>query len=255
MKENPFRNVANKAKKIVKVAIPALIISASPLVEVNAQDNKVKEPDPVVVYHQNDSRLKTYKDSLALFKNYQELTQALEKQNYVKSNFPSDTVGWENSKKLVKNLNFVKKYNETLYVTPDFVPGIINKTLPDQLFSNTIYPLGVEEYKAPSSLDSSDQRAGDIRKVASYENVSPGIEIIYKKGFTESCPGYGTIKIQYDENGNPLYYINQKGETMPYEPQNPSPKFTKKFAYPYFNPQKGEKTENGSKEDLLGENK
>ena len=61
-------------------------------------------------------------------------------------------------------------------------------------------------------------------------------------GFSTGCPGYPTIKIQYDSKGMPLWYINSNNEKMPYDAKNPSPKFTKQFAYPNFKPSNSDKT-------------
>ena len=246
-----IKGIPGNAKRIAKIAIPGIATVIASHGEVVAQ-NISKTKEPTIVYNEDDPKLKAFKDSSSLVKNYLEVTEALKKQNYIKRNVSLDAVDWGKTKQQVKDLGVAKKQDKTLYVTPDFIPGVVNKTLPDQLFSDSIDPLGVEIYDAPNNLGSDDPRFQDVRYVASYKNVKPKIQVLHEKGFTSDVSGYPTIKIQYDKQGKPVWYKNTKGEKIPYDANSPSYKFTKEFAYPDFEPFKKPKIEdkNSSKEDI-----
>lgn len=50
-------------------------------------------------------------------------------------------------------------------------------------------------------------------------------------GFTTPLPGYAGVKVQYNQEGKPLWMVNRQGDRIPYEPTS-SRKLSKEFVYP-----------------------
>lgn len=127
-----------------------------------------KKPKPLVVNNPNDPRLQAYKDSSALYNNYQELTKALKQKGYrvapkqeepgiinrfinkflPGANTPKETDSWKMAMNVTKNFPKSSGLQKkgTLEEVDDFVIGTINKNLPKQLFSRTIKPSGTTDY-------------------------------------------------------------------------------------------------------------
>ena len=70
-----------------------------------------------------------------------------------------------------EDLSLARRGN--LYQTLDFYPGIVNKDLGVQLFSNKIKPKSSDSYRK-------HRYAGDARLVLNYDNVKPVQPIVYK---------------------------------------------------------------------------
>lgn len=140
-------------------------------------------------------RLQAYQDSSNLYNNYKELIAALEKQNYsVEENLNSGSIyRWLEANKNKNNTipDDIQKESGKLYSTSDFIRGVVNKTLPRQLFSYDIKPKSALWYGHPYSVfeslkgslgfnDAYPERQGDKRLVAEYSNVKPIQPVEYR---------------------------------------------------------------------------
>lgn len=155
---------------------------------------------PKYVESKNDPRYKAYQDSLTLYNNYNDLKKSLSSQEY--ENLGSKGQSFENALKFAKlkrgnkDRAEIKKEQNSLYSLIDFIPGQINRTLPRQLYSESIEPKSMDEYRAPSFYFKEDTVPGrphDARRVANYSNVKPQQQVIVK----EKKPEY-TLKEKYD---------------------------------------------------------
>jgi len=142
----------------------------------------------LTVASKDDPRYKAYQDSLSLYKNYQDVTKALNKQEYTSKPGGSFETALSNAKarnkKIKNNDPEIRKEVNSLSSIIDFIPGQINRTLPRQLFSETIKPKGMKSYRAPSYFFSEDPIPGrphDARSVADYSNVKPRQEVVVGK--------------------------------------------------------------------------
>jgi hypothetical protein len=194
-----------------------------------AQDGK----SSIKVQSKNDPRYVAYKDSLALYNNYIDLTKVIKEQGYSKwradslnvarnkTPLPNSWFGnsrsaiasrdtqrmnksWEKEKEEATNKEgLARRVSPTLMETPDFITGVINRTLPNQLYSDTIDPTSLDRYTYPLDEEfqnsiwgkvlgsglkneeaiqkynksTGDYRPGDARVVANYSNVNPKQEV------------------------------------------------------------------------------
>jgi hypothetical protein len=147
---------------------------------------------PLYVESKNDPRYKAYQDSLTLYNNYNDLKKSLSSQEY--ENLGSKGQSFENALKFAKlkrgnkDRAEIKKEQNSLYSLIDFIPGQINRTLPRQLYSESIEPKSMDEYRAPSFYFKEDTVPGrphDARRVANYSNVKPQQEVIVKPTTTK----------------------------------------------------------------------
>lgn len=166
---------------------------------------------PIITNDPKDKRLQAYNDSLDLYNNYNELTEVLKNKGY------SNLYRGQNVRRLgdienkfnetIKHSDtyFTKKERENMYSVADFVNGLVNTSLPRQLFSTEIKPKGAIGYAKdltnkelskdtvyinkngkferaePNFLNSVGLGAfGDVRQVADYSNVNPVQPIVYQ---------------------------------------------------------------------------
>ncbi len=160
---------------------------------------------PITVSDPNDPRLKAYQDSTALYNNYLEVIKALKDQGYEDYNTKGRDYNYPNI--VTRTQKFPNYYNTKsirgdMYSVADFIPGIINPKLPEQLYSTRIQPNGVKGYdKEIASKDlltwSNDNIENpikgsyiyndkhgtdiDLRLVANYSNAQPkGTQVLYQ---------------------------------------------------------------------------
>jgi hypothetical protein len=150
---------------------------------------------PIYVDNPNDPRLKAYNDSLDLYNNFNVLKKSLESQNYVPGKNRNESIyKWLNDTSRASQNRIPrddKKERDGIYSTSDFIRGVVNKTLPRQLYSYNIKPQGTinYEHKDPSLLGSiiesinpkHPERKNDRRLIADYSNVKPVQPVVYKK--------------------------------------------------------------------------
>jgi hypothetical protein len=173
-------------------------------------DQKVKdkaEANVVYVDNKDDARLKAYQDSSALYNNYIDLKSKLKSQNYEKKkqafyNSPQEALAdkAKHDKEHIDGVNpiptKVTQKTETLKSVNDFIGGVVNPTLPEQLFSDSIKPSGMEQYdhnddigtvqRIFSNVDDKKEfiknnAYGDTRIIANYSNVKPKVEVKLKQ--------------------------------------------------------------------------
>jgi hypothetical protein len=181
------------------------------------QGGKVKRA-PIYVDSPNDPRYRAYQDSLALYNNYLDVTKGLNDQKYKGIPFgePAHQLGpivwgrrefdvntkpedWEKYKQNARRYPQLSGITpkENMYEVDDFITGFINKSLPRQLFSDKIQPVGLRQYAkgigmddpnanrmfvrddATNTLKPLDRKQGDMRVVADYSNTQPIQEIQY----------------------------------------------------------------------------
>ena len=228
------------AKTIGKLAVPAVatIFMAS---HGEAQTQKVKEPKPIVVNSPNDPRLKAYEDSLYLYNESYKMNQELLEQGLkfkTELKFPEDNGG----KSLNKPINFhvfhLYDKNKNDNKKRDSIDSRgVKHTIEESSERKAKYSRWIPTFAKPKNkytfkstpIDTSPEGPPlDIPEDTSHKKK------IETGGFTTDAPFYPTIKIKHDKKGRPLWYENSNGDRIPYDANNPSPKFTKQFAYPNF---------------------
>lgn len=194
----------DRAKNYV-VSLATMIASVGNMSGANT-DQKVKdkaEANVLYVDNKNDLRLKAYQDSSALYNNYIDLKSKLKSQNYEKKkqafyNSPEEALAdkAKHDKEHIDGVNpiptKVTKKTETLKSVNDFIGGVVNPTLPEQLFSDSIKPSGMEQYDHNDGIGTmqrifgnvndkqeflKNKAYGDTRIIANYSNVKPKVEV------------------------------------------------------------------------------
>jgi hypothetical protein len=208
MKENPFKNMVEKAKNITKTVGLAATLAASPLNDAVAQKENIQIDDPtkkislnisekknshepIFVTDPNDPRLKEYEDSLALYENS---PRYLEED----SGTPIPYLNLELKDSIIHTLEqHAEKYNLAFIYSKE--PSDIHFTQ-KPFFSSPSFPFdGVIELK---NFLNTEKRLVYVSKKISSNKIKP---IGYQRMFGQAFPGKGLIYFYY-----PIYQKSTK---------------------------------------------
>lgn len=194
---------------------------------------------PYITNNPNDPRLKAYQDSSLLYNNYVQVLNALKQQKYKQEpNLPGKHTIYDYLNEKDNGIN-INKVSPTLNSADDFIHGIVNKTLPAQLYSETIKPNGIQNFVSPIRPtfwnDKKDPRYGDRRVIGDYSNVNPKQEVFYQQP-TASKP---TIKKVDKKPVQPVLYnpeIHSLGQQQPLTAEQVGLVHPQDFQFKMINP-------------------